>query len=496
MENLEGGDISEVSGGESSVDTAPPPEAQEQDTSELQPPEGETAPVEAEDTDSSTDAGDLGGAEGSPLEQPDPATDPAMDAGNPAMTEGTQSTEQPNPEDGEHLPETDSGVEKSPDGSDTVEPEGSDITDADKQELPVENPEGTQEIPETPEAGEGAAETPEKQPEQTDEKELPENTETDPVAEKTEDPDAVENPEDPEKNAIKDGSDTSEQPVPKEDLDKKELEEPTEQPENQAENQPENQEQGHEVPPPDDGDGVKEKPISDSIKDAVFGPESAYDAEKYKEAGIGGAFDEVPRSRREAVYSSFENAPDEIKQTANDLSEKLSVENTKGDDCCHYDPRAEKIRMEKNMDNAEYGEVFTHEYGHFVDHQKGDVSNSFDFRNAMQQDLSQFDRSTTGGQQSFNEMMDDLMQSDAAYDRAISDNMSSFFKNDPDIIDSFNENGIACYGHSNDYWSVPGNREAEVYANCFSMAAQDNGVSCAFMEKYFPNTWSAFKNTL
>lgn len=121
----------------------------------------------------------------------------------------------------------------------------------------------------------------------------------------------------------------------------------------------------------DEADSVtKERSFVDKAKDTVFGKKSAYDAERFEKAGIKGAFDELPRNRREAVYETFENAPDEIKSTVNSLSTELSVENTTGNDCCHYDLDAKKIRMETNMDNAEYAEVFSHEYGHFVDNKK------------------------------------------------------------------------------------------------------------------------------
>lgn len=391
MENLEGGDISEVSGGESSVDTAPPPEAQEQDTSELQPPEGETAPVEAEDTDSSTDAGDLGGAEGSALEQPDPATDPAMDAGNSAMTEGTQPTEQPNPEDGEHLPETDSGVAESPDGGDTEKPDGSDAIDADQQELPVENPEGTQEIPETPEAGDSADADPDKQaeqpkqPEQPDEQELPENTETDPVAEKTDDPDAAENPEDPEKNDIKDGSDTSEQPVPKEELDKKELEEPTEQPENQEENQPENQEQGHEVPPPDDGERLMERPQETPQPEVAYPNEVDVTPEGLKLEPIS---DETKEALGAFEQNNWDNlTPEEREQAISDLRDSiandLGLENKPNIDYYYnpstsdyggYSPSNNTIYINNyNIgDAAETADTVAHESRHCWQHERAD----------------------------------------------------------------------------------------------------------------------------
>ncbi len=241
---------------------------------------------------------------------------------------------------------------------------------------------------------------------------------------------------------------------------------------------------------------TRDRSFVDKAKDTVFGAESAYDAERTEKAGIKGAFDDLPRDRREAVYERFENAPDEIKNKVNELSGELSVEKTKGNDCCHYDLIDKKIRMEDNMDNVEYSEVFSHEYGHFVDNKLGDVSDTPEFREAMAKDLEKFDRSTEDGRKNFDGMMDDLMGSDAAFDRAVSDNMSAFFKNDPEVVQRYCDEGIDYYQHDNGYWTMSGNREAEIYANSFSMDAQNNKASCEFMEKHFPNTWEQYKKTL
>ena len=76
--------------------------------------------------------------------------------------------------------------------------------------------------------------------------------------------------------------------------------------------------------------------------------------------------------------------------------------------------------------------------------------------------------------------------------------MDFFFesKNDPEIIKRYTSEGIAPYGHENDYWAKFGTREAEIYANSFSMSAQNNEASCEFMKKHFPYTWEQFVRTL
>ncbi len=200
--------------------------------------------------------------------------------------------------------------------------------------------------------------------------------------------------------------------------------------------------------------------------------------------------------RREAIYEIFQNAPDEIKSIINDLSDDLMVEKTNENDWSHYDLDMKIIRMEDNMDNAEYAEVFSHEYGHFVDDKKGTVSYSQTFRDAIFKDLANYDKTTDGGQQNFKKVLEELMDSDAAYDRAVSDNMSAYFINDPEVMRCYDEECIDYYHHDNSYWSENGNREAEIYANLFSITAQNNKTSCRFMQKFFPHTWEQFNKTL
>ena len=244
-------------------------------------------------------------------------------------------------------------------------------------------------------------------------------------------------------------------------------------------------------------DEVKqERSFADKVKDFVKGPDSAYDVQRYEQAGIRGAFNDVPRNRREAVYNRFEQAPQNVKDIVNEYSDRLSVGNTVGQDCCHFNMDDKTIYMEKNLDNDEYSEVFSHEYGHFVDDQKGNISDTAEFRNAIQNDLAMFDRSTDQGKANFDNMLNDLFASDAAYDRAISDNLSAYFINDPEIMQRYFDEGIPYYRHDNSYWRRGGNREAELFANNFSMYAQNNTASTSFMEKYFSNTWNHFRKTL
>lgn len=214
------------------------------------------------------------------------------------------------------------------------------------------------------------------------------------------------------------------------------------------------------------------------------------------------ALDAVPDSRRDAVIDTFSDAPDEFKSVINDLSDELNVGDCRSyihngmleEECCHYDPTDDIIRMEKNMDDGEYAEVFRHEYGHFADAKMGDLSTGRDFVNALDSDISNIQNDSVRMQQ----MLDDLASSEVIDDRCISDILSGSFKNDSRIIDRYYNEGIDYYHHKNSYWDGTAGptyaRERETFANLFSMySGSRRNQSISFMEKYYPSTISNFK---
>ncbi len=209
-----------------------------------------------------------------------------------------------------------------------------------------------------------------------------------------------------------------------------------------------------------------------------------------------GLVDAVPPERKKAVQELYDNAPDKIKDAVQEYGVKTKIESTSGDDPSHYDRREKIIRMEDNLDNDEYAEILSHEYGHCYDQQKGDISQKSAFKEAVSKDMGKYDKSNPEGESAFNSMLDELMNSDAAYDRAISDNLSAYFQNDTAVIRRYWDEGAPYYCHPNGYWQIEGNIECELFANCFSMYSQNNADSCDFMARYFPNTWEQFLNSL
>jgi len=208
------------------------------------------------------------------------------------------------------------------------------------------------------------------------------------------------------------------------------------------------------------------------------------------------SLDTVPANRPDVIDGAFDSASENIKDIVSGYSDNLTVENAEGDDCCHYNPNDATIRMRDDMDDAEYAEVFTHEYGHFVDDQMGWPSESHEFVSAVATDRDLYDRQTEEGKQRFDNMLNDTFSSGAAYDRMVSDNLSALFQNDPEIKERFDNEGVPCYQHSNDYWDSGHNRENEIFANNFSIQANGDSASMAFLDNYMPNTTTSFNSLI
>lgn len=255
----------------------------------------------------------------------------------------------------------------------------------------------------------------------------------------------------------------------------------------------------------DDYSDCVEELTEDEGDSEVPEPAEAYDdysdcVEEAEETGQKeleeGCLEAVPDERRAVVYKKFNGAPEEVKGIVNENGERLKVGDTVEDDVSHYNLETKIINMEAVLDDDEYAEVFSHEYGHFIDDMKGGFSETEEFKSALEKDMAYYDKSTSEGLSRFDAMLEGLFESDAAYDRTISDNLSAVFQNDTEIMDEYENRGISYYYHTNDYWKSENNREAEIYANSFSMYTSGTKESCDFMEKYFPNTWDSFKSSL
>ena len=204
-------------------------------------------------------------------------------------------------------------------------------------------------------------------------------------------------------------------------------------------------------------------------------------------------------SRIEAVDAAYANAPRTIVSIINRYAAQLKgvcPSFAKGE--CYYSPQSGRIVMDENMNNAEYADVLKHEMGHFIDHMMGTRSDSAAFLQAMEKECGKYDTSTASGNLNMKEMLDDLFNTGACYDRNVTDILSALFRNHPTIQTRFDKECVtgyvAYYMHSNDYWDACdengqsyNKRSKEVFANLFAIVTDNYRISVNFVERWFPD---------
>lgn len=125
-----------------------------------------------------------------------------------------------------------------------------------------------------------------------------------------------------------------------------------------------------------------------------------------------------------------------------------------------YNPRGE------NFAESKFGIAITHELGHRVD------------------DMFQFTENNVA-----------LREAVDVAARTIENNRSKFvdysWENDEDgflsdIFSAVDQSDIFIAGHPPNYWEIPGNREAEIYANLFSLEAMNDQKKLGYLRKNFP----------
>ena len=200
-------------------------------------------------------------------------------------------------------------------------------------------------------------------------------------------------------------------------------------------------------------------------------------------------------TRVPTMSKAFDSSPEWIRDKVSEYGNKVNVQ----DKPCrsHYTPSERQIYMDPRYDDDEYAEVFKHEFGHYIDHAHGWLSQSPAFVAAYQKDCDNLDITTWDGAKNTNRMLYELMNGDSAkYDRCISDILSATFNNDPLIENRYFTEGLSYYQHDNQYWARGKNRENEVFANLFAIYSNNDTETIEFISKNFPNTDRVFKNLL
>jgi hypothetical protein len=244
-------------------------------------------------------------------------------------------------------------------------------------------------------------------------------------------------------------------------------------------------------------DSADETEAGETTEDSADPPE----ADLPEDVDLGEAFDAVPEDRRPAVREAFEQCPDDIRRQVLDHSDNLTVKDAEGDDISHYMPGTGEISMARDMEDAEYGEVFRHEYGHYVDDQLGRLSDTPEFVDAVETDRQLYDRTTPEGRERFDAMMGDAFRTDesgqmAAEDMYVSDNLSGLFRNDPEVAARYQAEGAQQWRHPDEYWARPGSREHEIFANTFGARVSGDATTGSFMTRHMPNTSAVFDDMM
>ena len=217
-------------------------------------------------------------------------------------------------------------------------------------------------------------------------------------------------------------------------------------------------------------------------------------------------YDSLPEDRREIVENAFADSPEDIKNLVDNHGDSVNVvdkpynpDPESLDNVCTYRPEDNTIGMRHGMGDDEYANTFPHEFGHHVDNQLGRPSRSSEFNDAIAADRGLYDRDTSDGSERYNNMLNDCFTTGAAYNPGVSDNLSALFNNCPDIQQRFRDEGVPYYGHFPDssgrnYWDSPGRVGAEIFANNFSIRANNDPFDTHFLNTHFPNTTNASTN--
>lgn len=220
------------------------------------------------------------------------------------------------------------------------------------------------------------------------------------------------------------------------------------------------------------------------------------------------AFDCVPLERRNTIIESFSNASEQIRKIVNKYWDSLDyveeqtlyfdeetgeLKDITSHYCSSFTERC--IVMNRKNQNDEYGVVFRHEYGHYIDDAIGRYSEDKEFREAFQMDKENFDNSKDKGISNVEKMLQDLSENTAAFEsRYISDILSAIMMNDTKVRNFYADNQRPFYKHSDAYWLENNeNIHNEVFANLFAIYTENNSNVISFSEKWFPSLSCHFR---
>ncbi len=214
----------------------------------------------------------------------------------------------------------------------------------------------------------------------------------------------------------------------------------------------------------------------------------------------------MPLERHATVIDSFSNAPEQIREVVDTygywledigncplyFNEEIGeLEKTSSG----YIPDEWRIVMDKYMNDYEYGIVFRHEYGHYIDDMIGNYSETHEYNQAFKMDKKIFNNATDEGNANIDDMLRDLSENISVFEsRYVSDILSAITENDTKIIKYYDKNEVEFFWHRwEKYWFPFKHMKNETFANLFAIYTENNSDIVAFAEKWFPNLTEQFK---
>lgn len=207
-----------------------------------------------------------------------------------------------------------------------------------------------------------------------------------------------------------------------------------------------------------------------------------------------GAF---PDGYSEIISTRYENAEPRVKNVFKHYASMLMIRdaNCPADATPHYAPMNQESHQRGVYYNATSdmtnprgpGTTYYHELAHMIDHAamnyEGNLSNTPEFANALIED----------GQRIlnlYNELPEE--RQNGFLNRISQDSAHSF----SDLIDATTNGELhGSYGHTRQYWSRPGNLQAEAFAHFFE-ASMGDGDKMTFLANFFPTAFGVFSSMI
>lgn len=205
----------------------------------------------------------------------------------------------------------------------------------------------------------------------------------------------------------------------------------------------------------------------------------------------------LPEQYKSVISSRYEMSEPRVRNVFDRFSSTLEVQDAEYSpgQTPHYSPvgypghpRGVYYNATEDMNNPRgQGSTYFHELGHMIDHAstgyQGNLSNSYDFANALIADgqnvLSMYSSMSPEQQSNFS----NYIHQDFAH---------SF----SDLIDATTNGQLyGSYGHSREYWQRDGNLQAEAFAHFFE-ASMGGGQKMELLSNLFPTSFGMFSDMI